>query len=173
MLEIGVTSSTASSAATRVLKRPDVQRRINELKQKVTASTLARVSMDRTWVMERLKDNAEGALEARDRAAANRALELIGKEMGMFIDRKQEIKSPLDELTADELRDLLDRIRAGSPLLDVTPTRADHVSIADSSTPTSEIIELSASDVPRSAPDTPESGGSGGGNEGLEADDVV
>jgi len=46
-------------------------------------------SLSRTeeWVLSKLVQNVENAL-AND-GAANRALELIGKEHGMFIDRKE------------------------------------------------------------------------------------
>lgn len=165
-LAAGVSAASAATAAVRLLKRADVRKRIAELKRDVTDRTLMRVSADRSWVLQQLVENAEDAKEARDRAARNRALELIGKELGMFVDRRMDVKSPLDELSAAELRDLLDRIRAGSPLLDVTPTRADDSAIADSSTRTVDFIELSATTHLETVPAAPEQGEMG-------ADDVV
>jgi phage terminase small subunit len=69
-----------------------------------------RVEVDRAWVLERLIENSERAMTAepvRDNKGkptgeytyqgnvANRALELVGKEIGMFVDRK-EIGEPGD-----------------------------------------------------------------------------
>jgi phage terminase small subunit len=66
-----------------------------------TAKAIERVSLTKEWVLARLIDNAERALQAqpvRDREGnetgvfqyqgnvANKALELLGKHLGMFID---------------------------------------------------------------------------------------
>ena len=49
-------------------------------------------SLSRTeeWVLSKLVQNVENALANDDQGAANRALELIGKEHGMFIDPQRE-----------------------------------------------------------------------------------
>lgn len=75
-----------------------------EMHAQATAEAVQRISLTKEWVLERLIENAERALQARqvkdsegnptgeykyDGAVANRALELLGKELGMFIDRKQ------------------------------------------------------------------------------------
>jgi hypothetical protein len=39
-------------------------------------------------LLARLKDNAERALGEAEGAVANRALELLGKQIGMFIERR-------------------------------------------------------------------------------------
>lgn len=128
----GYGEAGAAPAASRLIRDPAVKARIAELKQKVTAATLARVSADRGWVMEKLVENAESALAAKDRAAANRALELVGKELGMFIDRKMEVQSPLDGLSAEQLQALLAfaEKELARPTIDVSPAprKAGHYS---------------------------------------------
>lgn len=87
-----------------------------------TARAVERAAVSKQWVIERLVENAERALQRQSVAdqdgntieyryegnVANRALELLGKEMGMFIERK-EVGQPgefaqIENMTADELR---------------------------------------------------------------------
>ena len=60
--------------------------------------------MDRAWVLEELRANLERHKETNG-AVANRALELIGKELGLFINRKDITvrKDDLDDLSGKEL----------------------------------------------------------------------
>lgn len=55
---------------------------------KATEKAIERLSVDREWVLARLIENAQAASAKEDFSPANRALELVGKELGMFIDRK-------------------------------------------------------------------------------------
>jgi len=112
-----------------------------------TAIAIEKTALTKEWVIEKLRKNAlialgeeklkasvfvksagevkEIEITARDAGAANRALELLGKEMGMFIDR-HEIGGPgdfdhmsdeeLNQLIVDGLKenpDLMKRIREG------------------------------------------------------------
>lgn len=93
-----------------------------------------KINIDKSYVLEALHHSAETALARRtmrlkkvingevieveahfpDRAAANRALELLGKEAGMFVDRR-EVGTPGEfaRLDADELRlSILDDLKA-------------------------------------------------------------
>lgn len=114
--------------ATSLKQQESISKRVDELlaqrektAQKATEMAAERLSVDREWVMRRLKENAERALQAiptRDMdgepigeyryegSVANRALELLGKELGMFIDRK-ETGSPgdFDRLDSGKLRE--------------------------------------------------------------------
>jgi len=107
--------AVASAAATRLLKDPTIAARLEELQ----AAAAAKAALSKSWVLEKLRENVERAMQATpvlDRdgkptgeyvyqgSVANRALELIGKEQGMFIDRK-EIGEPGDfkRLSDDEL----------------------------------------------------------------------
>lgn len=85
------------------------------------AKIVQKTQIDKSWVLERLALNAEIAaglktqklkrvingevvdIEAHfpDRAAANRGLELIGKEAGMFVDRR-EVGQPGDFARLDD-----------------------------------------------------------------------
>lgn len=84
-----------------------------------TAKAIERVSLTKEWILERLVENAQRALQARqakdadgtpigdfkyEGTVANRALELLGKELGMFVDRR-EVGKPGDftDLPDDEL----------------------------------------------------------------------
>jgi hypothetical protein len=52
------------------------------------------------WVLRNLRRNAVLTMRAGDRSAAARPIELIGKHLGMFVDRKQVEISYIDD--ADE-----------------------------------------------------------------------
>lgn len=103
------------AGASRLMTDPDVAARIAEIQGK--AATRAEIS--KAWVMERLMRNAQVCLgevptthttvgedgEAHDEevfrrnpTAANRALELLGKEMGMFVDRSVSASTTLEEM---------------------------------------------------------------------------
>lgn len=116
-MEIGLAYEAAGYRATgnaaqvngcRLLKREDIQARVAELQQRQVEITQAKDALDRQWVIERLMRNAkiamgeervktttkEGAavdVYMRDAAAANQALSLLGKELGMFIDRSENV----------------------------------------------------------------------------------
>ncbi len=85
-----------------------------------TAKAIEKLELTKTWVLTRLIENANRAMQASEMegpegerlgsfvyqgSVANRALELLGKELGMFIDRK-EVGQPgdFDDMAADELR---------------------------------------------------------------------
>jgi hypothetical protein len=88
--------------------------------------------VNRLWVLERLRENVERSMQAKpvldkegqptgeyryEAAAANRALELIGKEIGMFVDRAElriedRLASMTKEQREEDARQLAARIRA-------------------------------------------------------------
>lgn len=103
----GKNNMSAAVRGSQLLKREEVRARIDEIKQQVTKKALASAGVDRAWILEKLKENAEQALDAKDRGAANRALELLGKEHGMFQDRKIIQIGPLEQLDAPRLQRLL------------------------------------------------------------------
>jgi hypothetical protein len=102
-IEAGYSTKGASVAGSRLAAKPKVKQRIMELQRDNREKVQRAVVADKAWVLNMLVANAEDALKAKDRPAANRALELVGKELGMFVERKMDLKSPLDGLTADEL----------------------------------------------------------------------
>ena len=148
-----------------LLKKPEVQKRVSELNQQLVKETMKSAKVDRAWVLDRLKENAQEALENRDRAAANRALELLGKELGLFIDRKMVLTGPLEALDAPRLQRLLALAQAAEEGRLVLPKSIEMPKIESSSNSTQssdpidksgEILDLEAVDVPETAEPVPE-----------------
>jgi phage terminase small subunit len=86
-----------------------VASRVAELQQRAAA----RVEVDKQWVLEQLIDNATKAKAKEDYSPANRALELVGKELGMFIDRSERgAPGEFDELDVEQKRNrILAKVR--------------------------------------------------------------
>lgn len=119
-IKAGYSPRTARSAGQRLLTNVDVQAAIKAKCTKIAEKCEA----DAEWVMTMLRDNAERAMQAvpvLDRkgkptgeyqyegSVANRALELIGKQQGMFVERTYT-ESGFTELTKELLAILEDRI---------------------------------------------------------------
>lgn len=98
----GYSEQGAAQSANRLLKTADVRARVAELQNAVAERAVEKAALDRTWVISKLRENVERAMEAVpvfDRegkesgvftyqgSVANKALELLGKELGMFKDR--------------------------------------------------------------------------------------
>lgn len=77
--------------AGRLNRNEQVQRRVAELQ----AMLLSRMVVDREWVLAKLIENATNNQEANPNAS-NKALELIGKELGMFVDRTENTNINVD-----------------------------------------------------------------------------
>jgi len=74
------------AAASRLSAKVYIKTRVSEL-QGITAE---RVVVDRQWVLARLIESAQKNQETNP-AASNKALELIGKELGMFVERSENV----------------------------------------------------------------------------------
>jgi hypothetical protein len=81
--------------------------RTHEGYRQALVSAAERVGVDEEWVLRKLRMNAVMAMRAGDRAAANRSIELIGKHLGMFIERKQ-----IDIAYVDDADEYLAKIMA-------------------------------------------------------------
>lgn len=99
-------------AASRLSSYVKVRERVAELNDKAAK----RAEVSKAWVMERLMRNAQMSLGEvpvvtpgetedqetvefrRDPGAANQALQLLGKELGMFVDRSISASTTLEEL---------------------------------------------------------------------------
>lgn len=95
-----------------------VASRIKELRDKATEKVVKKLAISKEWVLDELikvnsaaqaaepildhEGNPTGEYKAQ-LPAANRALELIGKELGMFVDRKEVRTGLLDGLAHDDL----------------------------------------------------------------------
>jgi phage terminase small subunit len=132
-IDAGFAKAGAAQSASRLLKsqRAGIRERVAEILQEReqidaegTKLAIARTAIDKEWVIERLRENVERAMQARpviDRAgnptgsyvyngaAANRALELLGKELGMFIERREnKIVDEFDSMTDKQIEAWLD-----------------------------------------------------------------
>lgn len=110
--------STLHELASRLMKKSKISARVAELQALVIERLTEKTSIDKAWVMEQLVEivkmgkaaepvrDAEGAAIGEYKtnlAASNKALELIGKEILMFVDRKEVKHSKLEELSDEEL----------------------------------------------------------------------
>lgn len=78
---------------------------------KTTEQAARILKLNKQWVLDRLMRNAEECLENNStRGAANRALELLGKELGLFVDRS-EIKHTSDDLASMTDAELLAELK--------------------------------------------------------------
>jgi phage terminase small subunit len=75
--------SESRAAASRLSTKVNIRSRVAELQQRVVEN----VSLTKEWVIEQLIDNVKRAKELEDLSPANTALQLLGKELGMFVDR--------------------------------------------------------------------------------------
>jgi phage terminase small subunit len=106
------------NAATLKAKQ-SISDRVRELQERVAERVVEKTALTKEWVLESLRENYERAMQQKRARnddgeevgdftyqgnVANRALELIGKEIGMFVDRK-EVGKPGDfaGMTDDEL----------------------------------------------------------------------
>ncbi len=130
----GYSEKGARQSAHALLTKTDVSDRVSYLRSKKEEAhgqqvqqVLQEAALDKAWVLKRLSrivdmgmaaepvKDAEGNPVGEYRAnlqAANKALELIGKEAGMFIDRKEIRTGELDGLGHDELKQLRDALAA-------------------------------------------------------------
>ena len=96
----------------------NIVNRVSELLQEkrsidtaAMAAAIEATALSKEWVLSRLKENVERAMQARpvldedgkaigdfkyDGNVANRALELLGKELGMFVDRSEHLNKNVD-----------------------------------------------------------------------------
>lgn len=111
-------------------KRQDISRRIQTILTQrsdgITQSSeraVKRAAISKEWIIEKLRENALNSLAVGtptyNATAANKALELLGKEIGMFIARS-EVGKPGDftELSDGELADRItaELVAGGVPL---------------------------------------------------------
>lgn len=95
-IRAGYSRKTAASQASDLLKLPHVSEALARARKEQKANSTQRAEtneLTRQWVLDSLRANAIDAIadsnERKDRTAANRALELLGKEIGMFKDRSE------------------------------------------------------------------------------------
>jgi len=103
--------------ASRLATKSNIKARVAELEARTAEKVTQITAMDRAWVLEELRANLERHKETNG-AVANRALELIGKELGLFINRKDithHKKDDLDDMNEKELA--IEQVRVAQLLL--------------------------------------------------------
>jgi phage terminase small subunit len=109
------TDKAAASNAYKLLQRADIKARVAELmnerdEQRAEASEKAmeKLAIDREWVLGKMIEQASAASAMAQHGSAIRALELIGKEFGMFVERRESVNLYAN-LSDDELAASLQR----------------------------------------------------------------
>ena len=101
-IRAGYAKKTAGAQATVLLSRPWVKDRIAELQ----AALAGRMDLTADGVVEQLMKDHKLAQEAGHHSAAVRATELLGKRLGLWIDRvRTDADDKSDEALADEVVD--------------------------------------------------------------------
>jgi hypothetical protein len=72
--------------ATALLRTPKIQARIDEIRE----ATIDKIKFNANKVLERFSEIYDKSLEENDFANANRAMEFVGKHLGMLIDRSEQ-----------------------------------------------------------------------------------
>ena len=124
-ISAGYSKAGAHASAHRLRQNAVVQARVEELQKAVSQVAVTRAAVDRSYVLAGLKENFERAMQhepvrntkgketgtyAYNGQVANRALELIGKELGMF-NRPQDVPWDGDWASLSDLQ--LKNMKAG------------------------------------------------------------
>jgi len=85
----GYAEKAAYTCGPRLLKTSSVQARVRELQHTIAKMSIDQAVIDRGFVLRELRDNALSTKQNQQWSASNRALELLGKELGMFQEPNQ------------------------------------------------------------------------------------
>jgi hypothetical protein len=113
----GFRAKHLSSAACKLAGKPQVAARIEELKGRIAKATVKRVAervaITKETVIQELWDNVQRGKEVKGGSAVvNRALELLGKELGMFSDAPAPLPVSIKDLPDETIRSMLDEVEA-------------------------------------------------------------
>lgn len=109
-IKAGFDSSNLASAAVggcRLRDIPEVEKRIDEIMNRGAKLAERRIALKRVDILQMLLDDRKFAIENGQASAAIKATELLGKDLGMFVDRKEIKTGALDDVDIGEL----DRVR--------------------------------------------------------------
>lgn len=123
-IRAGYSEKTAQEQSSRLLSNVIVKEEVEKRKKIIQDELNKKAILSKEWIIEQLMDNvmmakaAEPVLDGEGNpigeyrtnlAAANKALELLGKEHGMFIDRKEIGKAgEFDSLTDEQINKRLE-----------------------------------------------------------------
>lgn len=116
----GYSEIGAHASAARLLRNATIRARVTELQKAVSERTAEKISVDRAWVLARLRENVDRAMQVveitdskgkptgeyrYEGQVANRALELLGRELGMFRERLEItfLQKLFEQMTPAEL----------------------------------------------------------------------
>lgn len=106
-----VKRTTAATSGWKLLRKAEIEARVAELNTDLRQQITERAVVDRTWVIARLVENVDRALQAvpvldkqgnetgqyaYQGSVANQALSLIGKDLGMFGDKLELTLPPAE-----------------------------------------------------------------------------
>ena len=119
------------SAASQLKQKLNISNRVSEIlaeresiHAQSTADAIKSTALTKEWVIEMLTQNVARAMQAQEvkdhngigigeyqyqGSVANRSLELLGKELGMFIDRKEIRHGTFESMNADQLLEYINR----------------------------------------------------------------
>lgn len=102
---------SAYASVSRLLKTDRFCTRLRELQTQAATSGIELTALTRAWVLESLQIVVIRCMKTEDfqPSGANRALELLGKELGMFVDRTvaQVWNGDVAQLSGDQLAKLI------------------------------------------------------------------
>lgn len=104
-IKAGYSEDSAAEIASENLRKPQIRARIDVIEDEALEAS----QLSPEWVLKMLKANAvdcAGSEDGSNPAASNKALELIGKHMAMFVERKEidiEGSINLSHMTEDQL----------------------------------------------------------------------
>ena len=147
----GYSEKGAAQSAARLLRDPPMRARVSELQAAAAERVIEKTALDRAWVLTRLRENVDRSMQAiavvdsegtptgayqYQPMAANKGLELIGKELGMFKERIEHsgpLGAPIEIASLDQrllalsdeelgaLKAVLLKVRAAEELVEAEP----------------------------------------------------
>lgn len=76
-------------SANNLWTKMDIKQRVSEIKEELQEEIKVEFKMSKEEVLNELLTNANLARQAEQYSAANKAMELIGKEIGLFVEKKK------------------------------------------------------------------------------------
>lgn len=127
----GYKPDAAGANPTRLTGNDRIAARIAEIRAELEQAAQKAATVTKEWIVEKLRENALRALEIDQGNVANRALELLGKEIGMFVERREtkvtdERRNESDILADLEREGIRIAGRAGRSAADAEATGKPH-----------------------------------------------